>query len=225
MTSSRRVPLRQAEAPPQATFLELFFDLALVFAFFQVSRTPVQQLNWSAALQDVVLFVVVWRIWFMTTWVTDRLDQDWWPVQLSVILTLTAGAILAAAIPRAFGADGLIFAGLNVGIRMGRSLFLAIVLRGHDMQHIGVGGVVWAAVSLLLWIAGGLTHAAARGVLWALGVAVGYFAMSANFHIPGTRRKGTREAPSRTTNTTRARAVVTYSSSGPRRSCASVRTW
>jgi low temperature requirement protein LtrA len=78
---------------------------------------------------------------------------------------------------------------------MGRSLFLAIVLRGDDMQRIGVGGVVWAAVSLPAWIAGGLTHGTARLVLWALGVAVDYFAMSANFHIPGFGRGGSREAP------------------------------
>jgi low temperature requirement protein LtrA len=195
MTSARRAPLRQAEAPPQPTFLELFFDLALVFALFQVSRALVQHLDWAGAFQDLVLYVVVWRVWFMTTWVTNRLDQDWWPVQLSVILTLTAGLFLAAAIPGAFGKDGLIFAGVNFGIRAGRSLFLAVVLRGTEMQRVGVGGLVWAAVSLPAWIAGGLTHGLARGVLWALGVGIDYYAMEVNFQIPRRRRSRTEETP------------------------------
>jgi low temperature requirement protein LtrA len=193
MTSSTRVPLRQAEAPPHPTFLELFFDLAFIFALFQVSRTLTQHLDWAGAAQDLVLFVTVWRVWFTTTWVTNRLDQGWWPVQVMVILTLTGGLILAAALPGAFGSDGLIFAGVSVGIRAGRSLFLALVLRGHDMHRIAVGSLVWSGVSAPAWIAGGLTHGVARVVLWALAVAVDYFALSLNFRIPGGSRL--QEAP------------------------------
>jgi low temperature requirement protein LtrA len=195
MTSSRRVPLRRGEAPPHPTFLELFFDLSFVFALFPVSRTLLQHLDWAGGFQDLVLFVAVWRIWFMTTWITNRLDQDWWPVQLMVILTLTAGLILAAAVPAAFGRNGLIFAGVNVGIRVGQHVFVAFILRGHEMQRIAVGALVWTGVSAPAWIAGGLTHGFARGVLWALGVAIDYLAMSINFRIPGQRRTATTEAP------------------------------
>ena len=195
MTSGRRVPLRRGEAPPHPTFLELFFDLALVFALFEVSGTLLQHLDWTGGLQDLVLFVVVWRIWFMTTWITNRLDQTWWPVQLMVILTLTGGLILAVAVPAAFGRNGLIFAGVNVGIRLGQHLFVAFILRGHEMQRIAIGALVWTGASLPAWIAGGLTHGVARGVLWAVGVTVDYFAMSANFRIPGQTRTETTEAP------------------------------
>jgi hypothetical protein len=76
------VTLRGPEASQRATFLELFFDLALVFALFQVSRVLVQHLHWSDALRALVLLVALWRIWFITTWVTDRLDQQWWALQL-----------------------------------------------------------------------------------------------------------------------------------------------
>jgi low temperature requirement protein LtrA len=195
MTSSRAVPLRRGEAPPQPTFLELFFDLALVFALFQVSRTLLQHLNWTGGFHDLVLYVAVWRIWFMTTWITNRLDQDYWPVQLMVILTLTGGLILAVAVPGAFGHDGLIFAGVNVGIRLGQHLFVAFILRGHEMQRIAVGALVWTGVSAPAWIAGGLTHGAVRGALWALGVAIDYLAMSINFRIPGQARTHATEAP------------------------------
>jgi low temperature requirement protein LtrA len=195
MTSSRQVPLRRGEGPPHPTFLELFFDLALVFALFQVSRTMLEHLNWTGGFQVLVLFVAVWRIWFLTTWITNRLDQGWWPVQLMVILTLTGGLILAVAVPAAFGRNGLIFAGVNVGIRVGQHLFVAFILRGHEMQRIAVGALVWTGVSAPAWIAGGLTHGVVRGVLWALAVAIDYFALSINFRIPGQRRTATTEAP------------------------------
>jgi low temperature requirement protein LtrA len=192
MISGRQIPLRQAEAPPHPTFLELFFDLALVFALFQVSHTLVEHLNWIGAGQDLVVFVAVWQIWFMTTWVTNRLDQDWWPVQVVVMLTLTGGLILAAV--RAFGSNGLIFAGVCVGTRVGRSLFLTFVLRGHDMQRIAIGALVWSGLTAPAWIAGGLSLGAARGALWAPAIAVDYLALSLNFRIPEFGRRGV-EAP------------------------------
>jgi low temperature requirement protein LtrA len=195
MTNSSQVPLRQAEAPPHPTFLELFFDLTFAFTLFQVSRTLVQNLNWPGAGQDLVLFVAVWLIWFITTWVTNRLDQGWWPVQVMVILTLTGGLTLAAAIPRAFGSDGLIFAGVAVGIRVGRSLFLTVVLRAHEMQRIAVGALVWSGLSAPAWIAGGLTHGIGRGVLWALAITVDYLALSLNYRIPRPGDRGVQDPP------------------------------
>ncbi len=194
-TSRSWVPLRQGEAPPHPTFLELFFDLALVFALFQVSRTLVQNLHWVGAGQDLLLFVAVWQVWFMTTWITNRLDQGRWPVQLLVILTLTGGLVLAAAVPGAFGPTGLIFACVRVGLRVGRSLFLTVVLRGHEVQRLGIGELVWTVLTAPAWIAGGLTHGTARGVLWAVAVAVDYVGLSLNFRIPGPGRPGMEEAP------------------------------
>jgi len=44
------MPLRRPEAPQRATFLELFFYLAFVFALFQLSHELYQHLHWSGAL-------------------------------------------------------------------------------------------------------------------------------------------------------------------------------
>jgi low temperature requirement protein LtrA len=195
MPGSRPVPLRRGEAPQHPTFLELFFDLALVFALFQVSHTLIEHLDWVGGFQELVLFVAVWRIWFAATWVTNRLDQGWWPVQLMVILTLTGGLLLGAAVPAAFDRHGLIFACVNVCIRAGQNLFVAFVLRGHETQRIAVAALVWSGASFPGWIAGGLTHGVARDMLWGLAVAVDYFALSINFRVPGFGRSEAVEAP------------------------------
>jgi low temperature requirement protein LtrA len=116
-------------------------------------------------------------------------------MQLMVILTLTGGLPLAAAVPAAFGRNGLIFAVVNVVVRAGQDLFIAFVLRGHEMQRIAVGALVWSGVSFPAWIAGGLTHGVARDVLWAFAVAVDYLALSINFRFPRSGGSEIRETP------------------------------
>lgn len=187
--------LREPGVPQRATFLELFFDLALVFALFQVSRILVQHLQWSDALRALVLLVALWRIWFITTWVTDRLDQQWWALQLLVIITLLGTVVLAAALPQAFGKYGLIFAGVNVAIRVGQYLFLALAFRGRELRRIALGSLVWSGVSAPPWIAGALTHGTARGALWALAAAVDYASLTLNFRIPRAGRAAIWEPP------------------------------
>jgi low temperature requirement protein LtrA len=189
------VTLREPEASQRATFLELFFDLALVFALFQVSRILVQHLHWSDALRALVLLVALWRIWFITTWVTDRLDQQWWALQLLVIITLFGTVVLAAALPQAFGKYGLIFAGVNVAIRMGQYFFLTLALRGHELRRIALGSLVWSGISAPPWVAGALTHGTARAALWALAAAVDYASLTLNFRIPRAGRAATWEPP------------------------------
>lgn len=187
--------LREPEASQRATFLELFFDLALVFALFQVSQIPVQHLHWSDALRALVLLVALWRIWFITTWVTDRLDQQWWALQLLVIITLIGTVVLAAGLPQAFGKYGLIFAGVNVAIRVGQYLFLALAFRGHELRRIALGSLVWSGISAPPWIAGALMHGTARGALWALAAAVDYASLTLNFRIPKAGRAAIWEPP------------------------------
>jgi hypothetical protein len=45
------------------TFLELFFDLAFVFALFQLSHLLLR-LSWSGALQTLVLYLASLQRWF-----------------------------------------------------------------------------------------------------------------------------------------------------------------
>jgi low temperature requirement protein LtrA len=47
----KKVSLRHPETPIRATFLELFFDLAFVFALLQLSHSLTRNLHWSGAFQ------------------------------------------------------------------------------------------------------------------------------------------------------------------------------
>ena len=189
MTSeTAAVRLRRPEAPQRATFLELFFDLAFVFALFQLSHELLQHLRWTGALQMLIVFLAVWRVWGITTWITDRFDPQWQPLQLMVIVSLLGILILAAALPRAYGEYGLIFAGGYVAMHIGRYLALVLAMRGHKLRPVTVRATWWAGVSAVPWIAGAFVHGTTREGLWGLAVAVDYVVFALNFPIPGTAR-------------------------------------
>ncbi|MEV4659280.1 low temperature requirement protein A [Micromonospora sp. NPDC049301] len=193
-TISATAPIRPPEAPRRATFLELAFDLALVAALFQLSHYLVQHLHWSGAAQSAVLLLTVWRIWIITTWITDRLDPQRLGVQLCVVVTLTGTLLLSAAMPEAFGEYGWIFAGVYVGMHIGRHVFLGLFLRGR-LQRVAWAALVWAGVSAVPWIAGALTHGALRVALWTLAIALDYLIHALDYPLPGAGRKADWDPP------------------------------
>jgi low temperature requirement protein LtrA len=175
------VPLRRADGPQRATFLELFFDLAFVFALFQLSHVLLRHLQWSGAFQTLVLLLAVWWVWRSTIWITDRLEPDRPAIQLLVIATLAGVVVLATALPEAFGRHGLVFAGVYITIQIGRNLFLTLAFRGHEMARGALRSLSWLVVSAAPWIGGALAHGTPRAALWTVAVALNYQKYALNF--------------------------------------------
>jgi low temperature requirement protein LtrA len=177
--------LRGRGSSQQTTFLELFFDLAFVFTFFQLSHDLVAHLSWSGAAGTLLLLLAMIRIWTGTTWVTDRVDPMAPPVQLLVSLTLLGVLVLAVLLPRAFGGYGLSFAVVYVSVQLGRFLFLVFILRGQRVQRLPWRALVWSAMSAPVWIVGAFTHGLTRGLLWVVALAVDFAGIALNFPVPG----------------------------------------
>jgi low temperature requirement protein LtrA len=188
MRSRAATLLRGTEDPGRATFLELFFDLVFVFAVFRLSQGLLDRLSWSGALQTVVLLLAVWWVWSQTAGTADRFDPRRPAIQLLIIGSMFGSFVLAIAAPEAFGTGGLIFAGVYVAVQVGRSFFLVVATWGHERQRPELRLLFWFAVSTPLWIAGALAHGWARGVLWALAVAVDYAAFVLGVPTPGLGR-------------------------------------
>jgi low temperature requirement protein LtrA len=184
MTTSRADELlRSPEDPQRATFLELFFDLAFVFALTQLSQVLSQRLDRSGAFQTLVLLLAMWWIWFSTAWITNRLDPRRPAVQMVVIATLVGSLVMTAALPEAFGGYALIFAGSFAVIQVGRLLTLMIAQRS-DPQHGFTRVLFWAAVSAVPWIVGAFVHGTARGALWTLAAAIDYTLFALGYPTP-----------------------------------------
>ncbi|RQW91451.1 low temperature requirement protein A [Micromonospora globispora] len=190
MTSGAARLLREEQ---RATFLDLFLDLVFVFAIFRLSQGLRDHLNWSGAVQTLVLLLAVWWVWSQTAGVSNRFDPRRPTIQLLVIGSMFGSFVLAAAVPESFGEHGLLFAGAYVAVQVGRSLFLVIVTRGDERQRPEMRLLFWYGVSAVPWIAGAVVQGWARGVLWALALAVDYTAAPLRWPTPGLGRASATE--------------------------------
>lgn len=180
---------RQSEPGEEqrATTLELFYDLVFVFAITQVSRLVLGNLGWEGVGQATLVLLVVWWAWNYTTWVTNELDPDSIVVRLVLIAVMLGSLLMAVAIPDAFGAHGLLFAGSYVAIQVGRHAFLTFVSaeRGTIERERAGRILSWFVFSGALWIAGALADGPARTALWIAALAVDYVAPLVLYWVPG----------------------------------------
>ncbi len=175
------------EGDTRASFLELFFDLVFVFAITQISHFLLTHHGLIALAEGAVIFAAVWWAWVYTTWAANWLDTNRVQVRIVLLLVMLASLVMAVATPKAFGEHGLIFIGAYLAIQIGRSGFLAIVMRRNDhevartMQRI----VVYFMASGCLWIAGALSaHPETRLAWWVAALALEYSGPGTGFRIP-----------------------------------------
>jgi low temperature requirement protein LtrA len=174
------------------TPLELFFDLVYVFAVTQLSHLLLQHLTLHGAFQTLLLLLAVWWAWIDTAWVTNWFDPDRWPVRLMLMLVMLASLIVSATIPQAFGPYGLVFAGAYVALQVGRCLFCFVSLSGEPAMRLNFQRIlIWACLSGVIWLAGGLAGGGAREALWLLAVVLDTTAPAVGFYVPGLGRSRT----------------------------------
>ncbi|SCL17632.1 Low temperature requirement protein LtrA [Micromonospora rhizosphaerae] len=177
--------LRDRAEPQRATYVELFFDVILVFALTRLSHTLFTDLTWLGALHTVILLAAFWWVWVFTTWTTDRLDPAQPAIQVVIIPIMLGTLIMAGAAPTAFGGDGMIFAATYVIIQVGRALIVTSAMRRRPEVAIGsLQQLIWNCFAGVLWIAGALTEGTSRVVIWLLAAVLGYTMSRLDFRLP-----------------------------------------
>jgi low temperature requirement protein LtrA len=181
---------QEVEGESGVSPLELFYDLVFVFAITQVAHLLLEHLTWEGVAQSAVVLLVVWWAWNYTTWFTNELDTDATVVRLVVIALMLASLVQAVAIPQAFGAHGLLFAGAFVAIQIGRHAFLtfAATSRATLERERSSRILIWFVGAGALWIAGGLAAGGARWAFWLTALALDYAAPLLRYHVPGRAR-------------------------------------
>ena len=144
--------------------VELFFDLVFVFAVTQLSHTLLEDLTTTGALRTLLLFLAVWWLWIFTSWVTNWLDPDRLPVRVMLFALMLGGLVLSSSIPQAFGDRGLVFGAVFAAMQVGRTLFVAFVMRRHHQSHYlsFLRIAAWLLLSGVFWVLGGLTEEIGR---------------------------------------------------------------
>ncbi|MGN9809756.1 low temperature requirement protein A [Micromonospora sp. BQ11] len=177
MSSGRGAALlRPSSSSPRTTFLELFFDLAFVFALNRVSQRLVEDVGAGEVLVGIVhtlmLFLALWLVWSLTTWVTSRYEPERSVIQFAVAGSMFGSLVMAVALPRAFEERALIFVVAYLTVMIGRPLLIAVALRGHPRRRVPLQAAAWAATGGVPWVAGALGPEDWRLSLWALALVV-----------------------------------------------------
>ncbi|MBO1741065.1 low temperature requirement protein A [Leifsonia sp. TF02-11] len=86
----------------RVTTLELFFDLAYVFAFTQLSRLMAQQHDALGTVQALVILALLWWAWTSYGWLTNRAHADQGVVRVAIIVGMTSMFIAGVVVLEAY---------------------------------------------------------------------------------------------------------------------------
>ncbi|MDG4759010.1 low temperature requirement protein A [Micromonospora sp. WMMD710] len=165
--------LQRRENPRRTSFLELFFDLAFIFALTRLSRALLDDPSLNGGFQVLVMLAALWWVWFVTAWSADWFDPRAPLIVVLLLWVMFGGLLMAAAVPTAFDSHATVFGIAYVAIHLGRGAILIPALRGHPLQLRSLRVAVWFAISGALWVVGAFV-APVRGVLWALALLLEY---------------------------------------------------
>ncbi|MBF9131743.1 low temperature requirement protein A [Plantactinospora sp. S1510] len=176
--------LRQPDAPKRATLLELLLDVVYVAALALISMRLADDVNWLGAARVLVLLMAVWWIWSITALLTDFYNPEQLGIQLVVAWAMFGSIVMTAALPHAFRQQGWVFAGIYVGIHVGRGIVLVALLRGHEAQARAARFLLWFVVSGVAWIAGAFLPSPMRLALWAVALMIDYVGAALRYPTP-----------------------------------------
>lgn len=147
--------------------VELFFDLAYVFAFSQIVSVLIHDPSWGTVGEAALVFVLLWLPWQQLTWAANAISGNGRPVRLLFLAATVASVSMAAATSDALGDSGTVFA-VSLAV---------IMLIGFAIQSLGTGldaghrdavvnwiGPNLAAIAVL--VAGSFAQGTTRIVLW-----------------------------------------------------------
>ncbi len=149
--------------------VELYFDLAFVFAFSQLVAFLVHEHSIVGIWKGLLLFLMMWFPWTTFTWAANAISSGS-RVARGLFLVATVATIpMAASVQAAFGSGGKAFA-------IGWAVIMLMALGGY-LTGIETGSEVWKSmvklsipslVALVIVLVGGFVDGDARIILWVL---------------------------------------------------------
>lgn len=178
------------EGDIEVTHIELFFDLVFVFAITQISHHLLVHLSPMGALEGLVMLLAVWWVWIYTSWSTNWLDGNRAAVRLLLLTMMLGGIALSAAIPKAFGSSGPLFAMAYLALQIGRSTFLTLAARRESAARTrnSLRITFWFLLSAPFWLWGAWQDPVLRLAAWSVALTIEYLGPSRGFATPGLGR-------------------------------------
>ncbi|MBO0867540.1 MAG: low temperature requirement protein A [Micromonosporaceae bacterium] len=194
---ARAASLLRREAATQATFVELFFDLFVLFTLTRLVAYGVANLSPEGRPADrwitvarllLMLLTLIWA-WTVITYLTARFDPKRPVVQVFVVATAFGLLIMGASVAHAFDGRAAGFAEPYVIIQFVRTLALALMLRGHALQLPFLRATVWYGLAAVPWLVGVATGSQARIALWSCALLIDLGSARLGWPLPGMKRE------------------------------------
>lgn len=106
----RGIPIPPREDDFTADPVELFFDLAFVFAFSRLVYLLVHDPTWSGVGEFALLFIVMWLPWTQFTWSANAVAGNRREVRSLFLVATVASVPMGASVTTALYGSGLVFA-------------------------------------------------------------------------------------------------------------------
>jgi low temperature requirement protein LtrA len=154
--------------------VELFFDLAFVFAFAQLVSHLVHHPDVEGMLEGALLFWMLWLAWTQFTWAANAVSAHARNVQAIMLVATVTSVPMAASITTGLGDGGYLFAGsVVVIVAMGLLLLIMASPVGSPEWKTGVVYAIPNAVAMVLFLLGAaFSDQTTRVTFWVIGIAI-----------------------------------------------------
>ncbi len=158
--------------------VELFFDLAFVYAFSQLVGHLVHEPDWAGVGQAALLFMLLWLPWSQFTWSANAVSGNGRRVRILFLAATAVSVPMAASVSTAFDDGGPVFAICLGTITL---IGMATMGLGTEMEASERASLAqWVSintVSLTLLVVGSFLDTGPRTVAWIGTVIVIFVAM------------------------------------------------
>lgn len=151
--------------------VELFFDLAFVFAFSQLVGRLVHDPTAEGLGLFALLFLMLWLPWTTMTWAANAVSANSRPVQVIILIATATSVPMAASVSTAFEGGGPLFAvSLSVIIAMALTMMSIGYPTGSPEFYSSLRYSVPNLIAMGLFIIGAFLDDGLRVVLWSGGL-------------------------------------------------------
>lgn len=153
--------------------VELFFDLAFVFAFSQLVGSLIADPTWNGVGRQALLFGLLWLPWTQFTWSANAVSGNGRPVRLLFLVATAISVPMAAAVGTALDAGGTVFAvSLSVILLLALAMMTLSLDRTTSEFASAVRYAIPNVIAAAVLIAGSFVDGGGRIAIWigALGI-------------------------------------------------------
>jgi low temperature requirement protein LtrA len=153
--------------------VELFFDLAFVFAFSQIVALLLHDPTWNKVGEATLIFLLLWLPWSQFAWSANAVPGNSRTVRLLFLIATAASVPMAASVTTAFDQSGALFA-IPLAIIFLTALAMMVVGLDNDSEayrsSLRYGAPNLAGMAII--VIGGFLDGEARTIAWILGIVI-----------------------------------------------------